>query len=415
MKKKAPFSDYPQIPDEIIDAIDNGKLLLFIGAGISKLYGYPLWNELARDLANVACYERIISFSEREVLLDKNYNPQKVISIIVKKFDDQNQKGKAGIDYLAGLLRNYNGRDSKLELRIAKYLSNYNAVIVTTNADESLEGTEYFKDRKVLYSMSDFNVNYKDYSFVHIHGSAKKPDSMVFTSEKYAEIYSFESEVGKKIKELLNGEWTILFIGYGISEFELLRYFIKKEKGPQRLFKIDGYFYKDKEKLELDKIYYESLGVKLLPFSREKDDFRGLIKLLKKWNSEIERRTFGPSLRREVIINEILNKKPVDENIHTINEMINIGEKKRLVVEELCHSIYLIEWLKCLKDNKTLFSPIINIKPCEETKNKNYRTVPWDALKIINEYCERKINDNSVDDFIKNLINESISVYKKDN
>ena len=65
---EALIPEIPSMPDEIINAIDNNKLLLFVGAGVSKLFGYPLWSELGRKLADKAVESGVITRSQKEVL-----------------------------------------------------------------------------------------------------------------------------------------------------------------------------------------------------------------------------------------------------------------------------------------------------------------------------------------------------------
>ncbi len=49
----------PDLPDEIKNAVDQGKLALFIGAGVSRLVGCKGWSELACELVNVAYDKRL--------------------------------------------------------------------------------------------------------------------------------------------------------------------------------------------------------------------------------------------------------------------------------------------------------------------------------------------------------------------
>lgn len=40
----------PEPPERILDAMDNNTLVLFIGAGVSRLSDYPSWSELPSKL-----------------------------------------------------------------------------------------------------------------------------------------------------------------------------------------------------------------------------------------------------------------------------------------------------------------------------------------------------------------------------
>ena len=59
----------PALPDEIKDAVNNGNLAVFIGAGISRLLGCDGWNTLSRGLLKECHKKKIITFKEKETLL----------------------------------------------------------------------------------------------------------------------------------------------------------------------------------------------------------------------------------------------------------------------------------------------------------------------------------------------------------
>ena len=53
MDNKKSIEKIPKIRQEIIDAINQNKLVLFIGAGVSALTGLPLWNSLAKEFIDI--------------------------------------------------------------------------------------------------------------------------------------------------------------------------------------------------------------------------------------------------------------------------------------------------------------------------------------------------------------------------
>ncbi len=124
---KSPFKPIPDIPEEIINAIDSKKLLIFIGAGVSKLYGYPLWRELGENIAKIAVNEKVMSRSEKEVLLGGKFTPMEIVTIVSKKFDKTSLR--KGIDFVIDELSIKVKEDKKLVNKIANYLSAYNAPI----------------------------------------------------------------------------------------------------------------------------------------------------------------------------------------------------------------------------------------------------------------------------------------------
>ena len=326
MKKhiyKLPFSTIPEMPPEIIDAIDNNNLLLFVGAGVSRLIGYPLWSELGEKLAKLAVKTHNLTLSEKEVLLNGDFTPMQVITVLCKRFDSKTPG--LGVEKVIDELSINVEEKQTVALSIATYLSAYNATIVTTNADESLEKQEPLNDRIRLYNFENFEFDkHNKYSIIHLHGSIKDKGGMVFTSEQYARAYNIEYGFGRKLKELFSKEWTILFIGYGVSEFELLRYFLRfKDDKVRRMFMLGGYLAKDRIKYEFDKEYYESLGIYLLPYSREKNDYEQLLVVLKSWNKDVKTKTLAGSVVKEEVIKNITSQMPFDESVEALTRMVN--------------------------------------------------------------------------------------------
>ena len=80
----------PPVPKEIVEAVNNETLAVFIGAGVSRLIGCMGWDQLARNLVE-RCFSakkkdgsRIINFKERETLI-QNKDPKKTICYYLLK------------------------------------------------------------------------------------------------------------------------------------------------------------------------------------------------------------------------------------------------------------------------------------------------------------------------------------------
>lgn len=320
---KLPFPSVPNMEQEIINAIDDGNLLLFLGAGVSKLIGYPLWFELGEKLADQAVEKGLLSLSEKAILLGGSFTPMQIVTILSRIFD-ANSAG-TGIEKVINELSINKIQSPKTALQLATYLSAYNATIVTTNADESLEKQPPLTDRMVLNNFREYDGGkFRKFSIVHLHGSVSEPKGMVFTSEEYAKAYSVDDPFGDKLRDLFNWPWTILFIGYGVAEFELLRYFLKfKDDKAKRMFMLEGYLAKDRIKYEFDKEYYKSLGICLLPYSREKYDYKALLKVLKSWDKDVKTRTLAGSSTRVDAIESMTSQAPFKESVETITKLVN--------------------------------------------------------------------------------------------
>jgi hypothetical protein len=67
----ATIEPIPTLPPGIKEAQDRDRLVVFVGAGVSRVVGCIGWEDLAKSLVNV-CYEKkFINFKEKEKLSDE--------------------------------------------------------------------------------------------------------------------------------------------------------------------------------------------------------------------------------------------------------------------------------------------------------------------------------------------------------
>ena len=69
--------EIPKLPDEIKEAVNNNRLAVFVGAGVSRLIGCMGWDQLASNLVN-RCFSTtkkddsgLINFKEKETLIQE--------------------------------------------------------------------------------------------------------------------------------------------------------------------------------------------------------------------------------------------------------------------------------------------------------------------------------------------------------
>ena len=410
--KKHPI---PTLPPEIINAIEQGSLILFVGAGVSKLFGFPLWKELGEKLADKAIEKKRLTRSQKKELFQGNFTPVEIITLLINRFE-QKSKG-SGYKNIRQLLSDKKRLQKDNIKLITECLSTYNALIVTTNADETLEKSQALRDRYVYANFKDYPDAKNDCAIIHLHGCVTDPNNMIFTSQSYAMHYMVENDFGKNLKDRILSQHTILFIGYSISEFELIRYFLlaAKEQGVQ-LFKLDGYLEGEALKLDLDKEYLQSLGITLLPYSREKKDYEALIDVLKSWDKEIKESTFATTVRFAEIIKDVISNGVNNYSLKVISEKLSKvkDNEANFILRELAKSPELPQWIIGLKDSVFLFSAKNNIQPCLQLGDGTVQSQTWKGLYLFEIYCQNGWADKDVDAFIIKKLKESISIYKKD-
>ncbi|WP_231551348.1 SIR2 family protein [Methanobacterium sp. SMA-27] len=298
----------PELPQVIIDAINNKNLAIFMGAGVSQLVGCDGWRKLAENLV-LKCFntkkndeESFINENQKEVLLksiSKSKDFKKVISIcydILKKEDEN-----LFFEELEMSLK----KDKKIESpniyteiydMLHGGLGEISGLYITTNADEHFD--EFFnkESKEIIFNPDDFfNPDIGQIKLYHIHGTISHRESLVFTVNQYLERYNPEKEYINVLKEIFE-RYVILFIGYGLGEFEVIDFLFTKlglgKRNQNQIelknFLLKGYLESEENDLEFDNMYYNNLGITVLGYLKiDEKDYEQLYNVIKAWNEEI--------------------------------------------------------------------------------------------------------------------------------
>lgn len=291
------FNPSPNVPPEIENAAQSGELVVFVGAGISRLIKCPSWDGFADRVleqlvpAGIDYYE----LSQIKNIVD----PKKRLSIakIVA------QKKKIKIDYKSIF------HVSQEPDNVYSSLNSFNSSFVTTNYDKYLspasrkavpeEEWRFFKRKQLLGVNLDRNGN-----VVHLHGSVDDPDNMVITTKDYLDHYS-SNEVQDFLRYLFEKK-TVLFLGYGLEEIEVLEYILRRGgvvgtmgDGRVRRYILQGFFNAEMTLHELLRDYYlESFNTELIGFPKDYKGYAHQIELLASWSKKL--RFGGLALADEV-------------------------------------------------------------------------------------------------------------------
>lgn len=294
--------DLPQrvdIPDEVKEAAKLGSLILFVGAGVSRLLGLPSWEGLANSVLRELRNKRFINFSELDQLMTLDPKKQLSIASAIAKENHHN------INYPDHLKVKENKQG------IYGYINNIGCCCVTTNYDELLEpkfsenddgSTTTPKTTRVI-AKSDFRSKLLDEpgTVVHLHGCVSDPSSMVVTTKDYLEHYD-DKNVQAFLGQLFSSK-TVVFLGYGLEEAEILEHILRRG-GVDRIdekkrFLLQGFFLSQKPLYnELSKYYKSSFGVNLLGFCRDHHDHSELENIIRDWVAEID--VQKPKLKADV-------------------------------------------------------------------------------------------------------------------
>lgn len=298
----------PELPATLREAAFRGKLIPFIGAGVSVLAGCPNWEKLADDAFQ--CFIANDQFSHAQVDQIKWLRPRIKLSIA----RGLQEKHGVRIDFKQ-LLQPAAWRDSERGTRLYASLARLGNTFVTTNYDEWLDEERAAplakvkeeaapvnaapRPRSVFFRKAEFtaaNLNQPN-TVIHLHGSVKEPAGMVVTTSDYIEHYKNDRRGDQENPVLtfldnLFQEKFVLFIGYGLDELEILEYVILKSKQfktaglEPRHFILQGFFSHERELMLNMRDYYDQCGIGLLPFLKDRKGWDQLLDVIEDLGSK---------------------------------------------------------------------------------------------------------------------------------
>jgi len=403
----------PPVPKEIVEAVNNETLAVFIGAGVSRLIGCMGWDQLARNLVE-RCFSakkkdgsRIINFKERENLI-QNKDPKKTITICYYLLKN---KGFENIFYKE--LENSLKADEELLMsqNIYDELYRLRGLFITTNVDEHFDSK--FEPTRIVYREAEFNPSNIDRNkLYHIHGSIKDKNSLIFTVPQYIKRYN--NQTFRMFLKTIFGEYTVLFVGYGMAEFELLDFLVTKfdpKKGKELKHFILFPFYRGEENiLEFEQHYYNSMGIEVLPYEKDEKGYGQLYDVIKSWNREINQvSTYLYDTYKEI---EDAANDYTKTKAERIFQIIRNDEPQRnYFFKKLASSLNPFPWLKPLKE-RGYFDPKNNPPPQEVSDKKGYFTIPyWNVLGYLENVAAKneKTPSEEITDALVEIINPIIN------
>ena len=288
----------PDLPSQIQEAAEHGELVVFIGAGCSCLLGYPNWKEYSNEVLTQI-------LGEKTSCKLQEFDARVKLSIA----SEMESNNKKAIDYKKILAANNDAETNIKRKRLNNALLKLTNHFVTTNYDRELDMmiSKSPARREILYDITPYDtqkytakiilspseclfssIGYKGGVVFHIHGSVEKPETMVQTLKDYISLYhvrqaeecdSDSNGITYFLEQLFHSHFTVLFLGYGLNEMEILEYILSKSTAvknnseTQKLFILKG-FYTENEKELADylRIYYMNhCGVELIPFIDNKN------------------------------------------------------------------------------------------------------------------------------------------------
>ena len=302
-----------KIPSKILEAASNEELVLFLGAGVSIGFGCSSWEKLASNLLETCYSEGVISFIEKR-FFSKETNAKKIITIcesLLKKNGKeqifQEKMKEAFNDEKVEIEKQSENEIYKKNFKMIKQLTKLKVPIITTNADRHID--QFFKSKDYIkYNSGEFTINTdlnKEYLY-KIHGSISDFKSLVFTTTQYLERYNNERFLSF-IRKIFQ-ENTVLFIGYGLQELELLDHLITKiggKKVEKKHFLLKEYELSQSKIIEIEQHYFDQLGIQIQPYYLDKKGFEELKEVIDRWSKKWKNDITGTNIENMLSFDEI--------------------------------------------------------------------------------------------------------------
>ena len=191
-------------PDSLLNALRDGSLVIFAGAGVSmgEPSGLPDFKALAKAVALGTGQDLDERESEDRFLGRLHDQGKKIHELAAKTLvDGHPQPTRLHTD----LLRLYPAQQS--------------VRLVTTNFDMLFEqaAEEVFGSKPEIFRAPALPLGSKFKGIVHVHGGVDRADEMVLTDSDFGRAYLTEGWARRFVLDLFSS-YTVLFVGYSHSE-----------------------------------------------------------------------------------------------------------------------------------------------------------------------------------------------------
>jgi hypothetical protein len=296
----------PTIPAAVLEAAKKGKLVLFVGAGVSQQFGLPSWAALAAWALEQLLQAGLLTFGAVKQLGTLDARKQLSIAMDIAAQEDfpLALADRLRCDALNGVQREY--LDALVALSGVCVTTNYDLYLETSSAFVELSpkditaGAGEPTSSKVDPLRSSIDPRdwiaelEKDRSVIHLHGSTDHQRSMIVSTRHYLKHY--QEEAVRDFLGHLFRERTILFVGYGLEEIEIIEHLVHAATLASGIVPGGHYWLypvlaRDGDLLRhLTNYYLNQLGVYLVGYSIERRGYSELMDVIKAWSSQMPHR-----------------------------------------------------------------------------------------------------------------------------
>lgn len=216
----------PDIPNELLQAHEEGNVVFFCGAGISYPAGLPGFKGLVDKI-----YENI--GENKSAIENETYSEGKfdaTLDLLERRIIGQRQGGKVRKALKGALKPNLDGNATNTHKALLKLACNNTGKLrlVTTNFDRIFEHVRLPQNNTYLAPLLPIPKNSSWDGLVYLHGLLPENDDitalqrLVFTSGDFGLAYLTERWAARFVGELFRN-YIVCFVGYSIDD-PVLRY-----------------------------------------------------------------------------------------------------------------------------------------------------------------------------------------------
>ncbi|MCW4006928.1 MAG: SIR2 family protein [Candidatus Bathyarchaeota archaeon] len=185
-------------------------------------------------------------------------------------------------------------------------LAGISAVYLTTNIDKYFDST--FDGRITHKEFTPENI-VRD-KLYKIHGTIDDEKSIVLTLPEYFRRY--RNKAFREFLKKIFSEYSVVFIGYGLDEYEVLDFLLEKYSEEEHLERkhwiLLPYYNDEKYLLKYDRAYFNSMGINVIGYKKDQEGYKQLHKVIKKWQTEF--RELSPIIYEDI--------KEMEETVDTL-------------------------------------------------------------------------------------------------
>lgn len=200
-------------------AIANEKLVIFVGAGVSKNSGVPTWGHIVREYAKKLNYTQCLVCHFKNDNCDRTCQHKYRFStdeyIKIPQYFYSHDSSDCHQDYYAVLQKEFD-KDFQPNILNDLIVSLEPEHIITTNYDHLLDHYDY----EVITSDRDLLKANSNHYVIKMHGDIDDLENIVFKEDDYLRFSHTHTLIELYIKSLLI-DHTFLFIGYSLNDYNL--------------------------------------------------------------------------------------------------------------------------------------------------------------------------------------------------